>query len=584
MIASLYLHSQCRAKPLRLGVMVDGFFLPAAFRRILTDILNSDFARLELAVVHQHSAPAQPTAENKISAKLAAFSDRDLRSHFFYALYQKLDSRLASRPDPLEMIDCSDLLTGLPRLDVVPVAKRFVHRFPPEAMSALKSYDLDVLLRFGFGILRGEVLKGARYGIWSYHHGDNEFYRGGPPMFWELVEESLYTGVVLQVLTEELDDGQTLCKAMFPTKRGLWRHENAFAPFWGSTHFVIRKLHELHERGWEHVEKACLPQKPYRGKSAVYRAPSNGEFVRWFAPRIVGKVVRAANPFRKTQRYHWRICLARRNACRVSEPNKAIQYKWMPAPPGHMYADPFLFKKDDQLWLFFEDYSYAEERAVIRCGQIQQDLSVGPLITCLDLPYHVSYPAVFSHDGEIFMIPESASNKDVELWRATNFPSTWKLEKTLFRGLLMDTTPIRHDGRWYFLTTIAEPENWGIFGALFWANSLTGDWVHHPSSPICTDVRYARSAGAVHKADSGLLRPVQDCGKYYGRRIHVKKILELSPEVYREVQLCSIEPDWEEGLLGTHTYSYCDGIEVLDGVKYVNEDEVVGQTDRKTRP
>jgi hypothetical protein len=230
---------------------------------------------------------------------------------------------------------------------------------------------------------------------------------------------------------------------------------------------------------------------------------------------------------------------------------------------------------------FFEDYSYAEERGTIRCGQIQEDLSVGPLITCLDVPYHVSYPAVFSHEGEIFMIPESASNKDVELWRATNFPSTWKLEKTLFRGFLMDTTPIRHHGHWYFLTTIAEPENWGIFGTLFWADSLTGDWMHHPSGPICTDVRYSRSAGAVYKTGSRLLRPVQDCGERYGRRIHVDEILELSPEVYREVQLCSIEPDWEQGLLGTHTYSYCDGIEVLDGVKYVNEDEVVGRKERK---
>jgi hypothetical protein len=74
MIASLYLHSQCRAKPLRLGVMVDNFFLPAAFRQVLTDILSSDFARLELAVVRQYSVPAQPAAENKISDKLEAFS------------------------------------------------------------------------------------------------------------------------------------------------------------------------------------------------------------------------------------------------------------------------------------------------------------------------------------------------------------------------------------------------------------------------------------------------------------------------------------------------------------------------------
>jgi hypothetical protein len=41
--------------------------------------------------------------------------------------------------------------------------------------------------------------------VWSYHHGDNEFYRGGPPHFWELYEKAPLSGVILQVLTEELD-------------------------------------------------------------------------------------------------------------------------------------------------------------------------------------------------------------------------------------------------------------------------------------------------------------------------------------------------------------------------------------------
>ena len=68
------------------------------------------------------------------------------------------------------------------------------HRFPPGAIAALLSHDLDVILRFGFNILRGEVLTSARYGIWSFHHGDNEFYRGGPPLFWEVVEDNPCSG------------------------------------------------------------------------------------------------------------------------------------------------------------------------------------------------------------------------------------------------------------------------------------------------------------------------------------------------------------------------------------------------------
>jgi len=175
---------------------------------------------------------------------------------------------------------------------------------------------------------------------------------------------------------------------------------------------------------------------------------------------------------------------------------------------------------------------------------------------------------VFHHAGEIFMVPESAENQSVELWRATNFPFSWKLEKTLFGGSLVDTTPLFHEGRWYFFATLCEPPGNAAFGALFSSDSLTGGWIHHPNSPISTDVRYARSAGAILKVDNRLLRPVQDCSENYGRRIHVEEILELTPDTYRRHLLHSIEPDWDKDLKGVHTYSFCKNIEVLDAVSF----------------
>jgi hypothetical protein len=186
----------------------------------------------------------------------------------------------------------------------------------------------------------------------------------------------------------------------------------------------------------------------------------------------------------------------------------------------------------------------------------------------LDSFYHLSYPHVFHHDGEVFMIPESSQNQSVELWRASKFPFLWKLEKTLFRGLLVDTTPLFHEGRWYFFTTLCEPPGNGAFGALFSSDTLTGAWVHHPNSPISTDVRHARSAGAILKIGSRLLRPVQDCSENYGRRIYVEEILQLTPQTYKVRHVHSIEPDVEKNLKGIHTYAFCAGIEAVDALSF----------------
>src|SRR5262249_10640293 len=160
----------------------------------------------------------------------------------------------------------------------------------------------------------------------------------------------------------------------------------------------------------------------------------------------------------------------------------------------------------------------------------QPDLSLGEVQTCLDLPYHLSYPHVFEHVGEVFMIPESGANRTCELWRATSFPAKWTLEKVLFPAALLDTTPLLHHGRCHFFTTFDESGH--ALGALFSADHLTAEWVHHPQSPISTDVRTARCAGAIFRSGQRLLRPVQDCAERYGRRIHLLEILELSPDCY----------------------------------------------------
>jgi hypothetical protein len=243
-------------------------------------------------------------------------------------------------------------------------------------------------------------------------------------------------------------------------------------------------------------------------------------------------------------------------------------FRWIRSPRGHSYASPFLLQHEGQVWMFFEDYHYEEKRKRINCIPLEADLSTGTSTVCLDLPYHLSYPMVFDHEGVVFMIPTSEEHESIELWRATNFPFSWKLETILFSGPAVRTTPICHGDRWYFFTTLSEPTGNPAFGALFSAASLTAKWVHHPSSPISTDVRETRSAGAIQKVENRLLRVVQDSCENYGSRIHVEEILELTPEAYMGRRVHSIAPDWGRGLRGVRTYGLCASIEAMDAMTF----------------
>jgi hypothetical protein len=293
LISDLYIHSSSSKPPLRIGLLLDSTELSRALASVVADIARSNFARIELVIFNASSRPAAaaPPPSSFPRRILRLLSDAKARSSAAWTLYTRLDERFWHvDDDPLATEDCAPLLNGVDTLMVEPLTKGFVHRFPPDAVEKIRAANLDVLIRFGFNIIRGDILRAARYGVWSFHHGDNDAYRGGPAHFWELYEGSPLSGVILQVLSDDLDAGRVLAKGVFPTESGLSLIRNRVRPYWGSTHMVIQKLWELHNEGWAFVEKRIVPEAPYRGKRKIYRRPTNGELVKWFAAETAKKV------------------------------------------------------------------------------------------------------------------------------------------------------------------------------------------------------------------------------------------------------------------------------------------------------
>jgi len=227
----LFLKSSGTGPRMRIGILLDGFVLSRFFQQVVEHIQRCNLASIELLVVNGAADSPRPAAsQSKLRTLAAVLKDPKRRSLLGYTLYQNFDARyFPLENDPLESMDCSEQLASIDVLRVNPIAKGFVDRFTAEDVAQIRGYRLDVLLRFGFNILKGDILTAAKYGIWSYHHGDNEFYRGGPALFWELVEANELSGVILQILSEELDGGKVLAKALFATRHGLSLRRNRYS-------------------------------------------------------------------------------------------------------------------------------------------------------------------------------------------------------------------------------------------------------------------------------------------------------------------------------------------------------------------
>ncbi len=236
-------------------------------------------------------------------------------------------------------------------------------------------------------------------------------------------------------------------------------------------------------------------------------------------------------------------------------------------PPGHFYADPFVAEQDGRTYIFFEEYRDADGKGVISCVEMTDDGAFGTPRVVLECDYHLSYPFLFRWRGAWHMVPESGDNRTVDVYRADAFPYTWRRVATVLPGLdARDATLHEWNGRWWMFVTLCVPGGPRADElSLFFADSPLGPWTAHPRNPVVSDVRSARSAGAIYTDGGALIRPAQDCSRGYGYAITLNRIEALTEHEYREAPVGRLEPIWHPRLRGTHTINRSANVEVTDG-------------------
>jgi hypothetical protein len=538
---------QAPKPPLRVGLLLDSYVQPQWVHRIVSDILSSQAAEL-VVVVKNEAADAAPQS----SARL---------KFFLYKAYCRMDARLfAEKPDALERVSIEPLIAKVPVVSVKPIMKKFSDELSAADAAALAEYSLDVVLRFGFRILKGQILRLPKYGVWSYHHGDNTRYRGGPPGFWEVMEGRPATGAVLQILSEELDNGAVICRSFAETDSySVSRNVNRY--YWQASAFVLRKLCDLHQNGpavlADHSAEAWMP---YSGR--LYRWPTNGQMCRLLVRlgrRYLAAKIKHALYFRQ-----WFLAYR----IKTGEPGMDgtfYRFKHLVPPKDRFWADPFSVKKDGKYYIFFEELLYKTNKGHLSVIEVDQKGIVSGPHTILDRPYHLSYPCVFTWNGTFYMVPESGRAGRVDLFRCVAFPERWEFEATLLSGLhAVDSTVAQLEGRWWMFVSVQVPGAKHIYELhLYHADSPLGPWSPHKNNPVRPDAHASRPAGHVFEKNGAYYRPVQ---KGPGSGMFLYRIDRLSPDEFQETPICEITPEWAENLVGTHTLNYSDGLTVIDGL------------------
>jgi len=523
---------------LRIGVALDSYNISAWIARIIEDFVNADFLDVVLVIL--------PRSEREAGNGSGA--------SWLFRKYAEWDGRRGPfEDDPLSIVDVSSHLADVPAANLA----------QPDGVDELLAYSLDVLIWLASPEPEFSLRTAARYGVWLYR-------QRAPAYFWEIYERNPVSRSALEVGYEQTDAPLVVYEAFSATEQGWSWQQNRRVPYWRASTFALRSLRQLHTKQAEGLGAIQASQHEAEAVAAVGGAPTNLQMAGFLLRNAMRTVNRRIRYSQKESYWFVAYRTARSKFVSNAEGLDLRGFETIRAPDEHFYADPFVIEWHGRNYLFVEDYLFAQRRGCISVMEISVSGAASEAERVLDLPYHLSYPFVFEHEGGLYMIPETLGSGRIELYRAVDVPTRWEFVKSLREDVrAVDTTLWVENGQFYFFTNIAQrgaTVNDDLY--LFSADRLLGEWKPHPANPIVTDVRRSRGAGKLFRRNGRLIRPAQDCSVRYGYACQLNEIEALTPTDYRERPVQRIEPDWAPGLIGTHTINSNHGFEVIDGQIY----------------
>lgn len=496
------------------GVMCSG----TSFQKWQADAINLLIQRghsLALLIMDGRLVTAQDSAQPAPPARK-------------YSLTWRIAHRYLFKCKEKCLVDMENDLASVPRIICHVREDGFSEYFADENLREIRAAGLDFILRFGFNIVRGEVLDSAKYGIWSFHHDDELLYRGGPPGFWPIYFGNPVSAAVMQRLTERLDAGIIMKKAWLKTLHHSYR-TNLDVLLLISSQWPADMADQICKLGYANG----LPSET---SAPVYKVPGNYRMLLFLLKLLKNRIIFYWNDLFRAER--WNVGVINRSVQELLSSGAALECDevlWMKERSSRNYiADPAGFMEENRVHILMEDYSYSANKAWISEAVFDpMTRSFSVPLKSIETKEHLSYPFVFVYGEDIYCIPESYRYGNIGLYKRNYSEGTFVEYHVLLDHIdAVDPTLIFHNERWWLFLTLRKYSNTHLY--IYSSDQLEGKYLPHPLNPVKMDVRSSRPAGLPFYHEGNLYRPAQDCSETYGKRVAFNRIDKLTETEFEE--------------------------------------------------
>ena len=411
---------------------------------------------------------------------------------------------------------------------------------------------VDIVVALG-DVTDDEIGAQPACGVWRYCFGHDAMTRESHAGVREVLEGEEVTGSGIRVHVPGRADRivyQSWSRTLaFSASRN---RDNVFAK---ASEFLLRGLRDLHREGPAYLDRA---QEMVSGTTSREIVPDTISAFR-MATRVAQRAVEKLATVEQ-----W--SLAFRFAPEEPWTGSLAGFHRLTPPGDGFWADPFPIQRGGKSYIVFEELPPSSRRAHISVMEVDRYGRASKPVRVIERDYHLSYPFLVEDEGQLYMVPESAENRTIELYRCIDFPGKWRRERVLVDHVFAaDATLHRHGGRWWMFANVAA-NGAEIHDELhvFTSDRLTGDWQPLDINPVKSDVRGARPAGRLFEQDGQLYRPAQICAPLYGSGISLQRVTRLDAQGFEEHEERRIVPAAGEGVLGLHTMNRAGDLSVTD--------------------
>lgn len=221
------------------------------------------------------------------------------------------------------------------------------------------------------------------------------------------------------------------------------------------------------------------------------------------------------------------------------------------------FADPFILDNtESQLTLLVEEFDYSFKKG--RIARITINKNTNTIDNCniiLELPTHLSFPAIYRRDGKVFVHPENSASGSSYIYEYDVANDRLVNPRLMIDQPITDAI-IKQEGDKYKMFATCMPNPNGEILKEFVSNSFIGGYKEIGQTIYPNNT--ARMAGHYIISDGIDYRPAQCCKDEYGQAVVIYDDKDLITTIVPKLSKYD----------GLHTFNVYDHVLVMDLKKY----------------